>query len=389
MSMRLIEVTLPEHKKQFLHFPITLYKNEPRWLRPLDKDVQQVFDPNENKFFKHGECTRWILKNSQNETIGRVAAFINNKTASATEYKTGGLGFFDCIDDYEAAKVLFDACKKWNMDRGMEAMDGPINFGERDKWWGCLVDGFELEPNYCMPYNFSYYKNLFENFGFKNYFEQYTYSMPVQTVMPEIYQQKADRIARNPLYSFKHFDKKQLEKFSDDFLYVYNKAWSKHDGVRGMNKAHAMIMFKKIYQILDEEIIWFAYYENEPCGFFIMIPELNQIFKHLNGKLDWIGKIKFVYHQWMHTCKKMFGVAFGIIPEHQGKGLEGAIVMAAAKIVQPKARYDIFEMNWIGDFNPKMIHLIEQVGAHVVKTHITYRYIFDTNKPFSRAKVIH
>jgi len=84
----------------------------------------------------------------------------------------------------------------------------------------------------------------------------------------------------------------------------------------------------------------------------------------------------------------MFGVAFGIIPEYQARGVEGAIIMEAARIIQPKNKYDTFEMNWIGDFNPKMIHLVSEFGATVAKTHITYRKIFDESKPFSRATVI-
>ena len=54
-------------------------------------------------------------------------------------------------------------------------MDGPINFGDRDQWWGLLVKGFEFTPLYANPYNFEYYIKLFENYGFQNYFNQHTY----------------------------------------------------------------------------------------------------------------------------------------------------------------------------------------------------------------------
>jgi hypothetical protein len=139
---------------------------------------------------------------------------------------------------------------------------------------------------------------------------------------------------------------------------------------------------------LDEDIIWFAYYNDEPVGFFIMIPELNQIFKHLNGKFGLFEKLKFIYYKWRCVCKKMFGLVFGIIPEFQGKGLEGAIVIAAAKKIQPLGRYTDFEMNWIGSFHPKMIKICESVGSKVIKTHHTYRYLFERDKPFYRAPVI-
>jgi len=385
--MKIVEIVDSSQKREFLEFPTRLYKNEKSWIRPLDKDINGVFDPKVNKFFRHGEATRWLLLDDSGTTIGQVAAFINKKTAKTTEYINGGMGFFECINDPKAAFLLFDTCKNWLLERGMEAMDGPINFGERHNWWGLLVKGFE-EPNYCMPYHFPYYQNLFEAYGFKVYFEQYTYHRKVEDPLPPIYQEKADRINRDASFRFEHIRKSKLEKYGEDFRYIYNKAWVNHAGVREMSKAQAMANMNQLKPVLDEELIWFAYYNDEPVAFFIMIPELNQIFKNLNGNLNWFGKLKFLYYKMTGVCKKMFGVAFGVIPEFQGRGMEGAIVMAAAKIVQPSGKYTDFEMNWIGSFNPKMIRICESVGAKVVKTHYTYRYIFDRSKPFFAAKMI-
>lgn len=385
--MHIEEVLDLVSQKEFLLFPVRLYQSEKNWIRPLDKDINAVFDTEENKYFRHGQATRWLLKNDKKETIGCVAAFINNKTSKTTEYINGGMGFFECIDDREAAFLLFDTCKNWLLERGMEAMDGPINFGDRNKWWGLLVDGF-VEPNYCMYYHMPYYRNLFEEYGFQVYFEQYTFHRSVDAPLPPIYAEKADRIAKDTNYRFEHIQKNKLDKYAEDFRYIYNKAWVKHSGVREMPKAQAMSVMKQLKPVLDEDIVWFAYYNEEPIGFFIMIPELNQIFKHLGGQLDWIGKIKFMYHKLRGTCKKMFGMVFGIIPDYQGRGLEGAIVTAAAKKVQPMKKYTDFEMNWIGNFNPKMIKICESVGGKVIKTHHTYRYIFDRSKEFFRAPMM-
>ncbi|MBW8049347.1 MAG: hypothetical protein FVQ77_03195 [Cytophagales bacterium] len=385
--MQIIEVNTKRLQRDFLELPLKIYKDDPNWIRPLDDDIESVFDPDRNKLFRNGEAIRWILKDDSGETIGRVAAFTNNKTASSFDQPTGGMGFFECVNDKKAASILFDQCRNWVEKRKMEAMDGPINFGERDKWWGLLVDGF-FEPNYCVPYNPHYYKTIFESYGFKTYFNQYTYSIPIQSQLPENYAQKAERIANDPSYHFEHIKKSQLEKYAEDFWYIYNKAWVKHAGIKEMSKAQAISLMKKIKPILDEDIIWFAYHDKEAVGFFIMLPEINQIIKYLNGKLDWIGKIKFLWYKYRGVCRKTFGVAFGIIPAFQGKGLEGALVMATARKVQPLNRYDVLEMNWIGDFNPTMMRIAESIGAKIAKTHITYRKLFDETKPFKRAPVI-
>lgn len=389
--MNVVEVGSKSTINEFIQFPVRLYKNEKSWIRPLDKDIESVFDPKKNKTFRNGKCIRWILQDDNGKTIGRIAAFVNEKTVTKdNDQPTGGVGFFECIDDQEAANFLFDTAKKWLEAEGMEAMDGPVNFGERDKWWGCLVDGFEIEPNYNCNYNFPYYQQLFENYGFQTYFKQFTFGRKVRAPFSQKLMEKGEKIMSDPDsgYTFEHLKLKNLDKYTEDFRVVYNKAWARHAGVSKMTSLQAKAIMKQMKPIIDEKIIWFGYHSGEPVAFYINLPEVNQIFKYVNGKLDWIGKLKFVYHKWRKSCNKMLGLVFGIAPEHQGKGVEGALVLATAQMVQKDyQRYDDLEMNWIGDFNPKMIRVVEQVGGDIVKTHITYRKLFDESKPFKRSRI--
>ncbi len=387
--MQIVPVNSSSTRRQFLELPLKIYDDQSKWIRPLDGDIEEVFDPNQNKFFRKGEAQRWVLKRDSGEVIGRVAAFYNeNRVKKKGEPPAGGMGFFECIEDKEAAFRLFDKCKEWLEERGLEAMDGPINFGERDRWWGLLVEGFDREPNYRCNYNPPYYKKFFEDYSFKVYFKQYTYYRPVQEELSEKIKQKAHRIRRNKDYHFDYIEKNNLERYAKEFTTVYNKAWSNHKGVNKMSAKIALKLMQQMKPVMDEEIVWFGYYKDEPIAFFIMLPELNQLFKHVNGKMNWWGKLKFLWHQWRGTCRKMFGVVFGVIPEHQGLGLEGAIAKAAGDYIQPLNRYDDMELNWIGDFNPKMMRVAESIGARQVKTHHTYRKLFDENQTFERAPII-
>ncbi|MDA0193878.1 MAG: hypothetical protein O2887_02985 [Bacteroidetes bacterium] len=383
--MEIIEVSDKTHRKLFIQMAVPLYKNEPNWIRPLDKDIEAFFDPEINKTFNNGECTRWILQDD-GLTIGRVAAFVNEKTANKDNVQpTGGLGLFECINDQKAADLLFDTCKAWLQERGMEAMDGPINFGERDRWWGLLVDGFEKEPNYQCNYNFPYYQQLFENYGFQVYFQGFTFIRNTFDPFHQRVMEKAEVLNRDKDYHFEHLKKKLLVKYGEDFRTVYNKAWANREGVPQMSSEQASSIMKKMKPIIDEKIIWFAYYKGEPVAFYINLPEVNQIFKYVNGKLDWIGKLKFLYHKLRKTNKKMMGLVFGVAPEHQGKGLDGALVMATAQMVQKDyRRYPILEMNWVQDTNRKMIVVVKQIGAEIGKVHNTYRMLFDETKEFKR-----
>ena len=388
--MKLIEVTTPQQAREFLHLPLRIYKEYPRWIRPLDKDIEAVFDSQKNKAFKHGECARWILADDQGQTIGRVAAFVNQRTVNkGNQQPTGGMGFFECINNREAAFLLFDQCKTWLQQRGMEAMDGPINFGERDRWWGLLIEGYEREPNYQCNYQPAYYKDFFEAYGFQVYFYQLTFGRPILGPLTERLQQKADLVASDPDYSFRYLRKSEFKQLPDLIRSVYNRAWANRGEIPEMTETQARHIVKQMKPIVDEKLLWFGFYKNDPVVFFLSLPEVNQIFKHLNGKLDLFGKLKFLWHQLRGTNRKAFGVLFGVVPEHQGKGVDGAIIMAFRKLMQEDYRqYDEYELNWIGDFNPKMIRVAEQINTEVVKRHATYRKLFDETKPFTRMPIV-
>lgn len=389
--MKIIEVTAPAHIREFLLCPVSLYKDEPQWIRPLDKDIESVFDKEKNKTFRHGECIRWILVSDDGKTIGRVAAFINQKAATkGNDQPTGGMGFFESINDQRAAFMLFDQCRSWLASKGMEAMDGPINFGARDRWWGLLIDGFDREPNYQCNYNFPYYQQFFETYGFRVYFYQFTYGRKVMEPLTPRLAEKAAITASDPDYEFRHLKKSEIPKLGEYILKVYNKAWANRAENPELNLAQANLIVKQMKPIMDLKLLYFGFYKGEPVGFFLSLPEINQIFKYVNGKLDLIGKAKFLWHTLRKTNRKAFGILFGVVPEHQGKGLDGAMVMESRRVLQDEyKRYDEYEMNWIGDFNPRMINVVEQVGAAVVKRHATYRKLFDDSKPFRRAPILH
>lgn len=385
--MKLVEVSTPAQQTEFIEMAVRLYKNEKNWIRPLDKDIEGLFHPETNKLFRNGgKSKRWLLEDDHGQTIGRIAAFVNPKMKE--KQPTGGLGFFECINDQKAAFFLFDTAKGWLESEGMEAMDGPINFGERDKWWGLLVDGY-TEPNYNMPWNFGYYQKFFEAYGFQIYFKQYTYARNVQNVgFDEKLIARANVILANPDYTFRYIKGKELkEKAPEYFMTTYNKAWSRHMG-KTLSLKEAQLMFGKMKPIIDPKLIYFGFYKGEPVSMFIQIPEINQIFKHVNGKMDLVGKLKFLWYKTFSPPNKMLGLVFGVVPEHQAKGVESAMVVEYDKMSgRSDFQYKTIEMNWVGDFNPKMMRVCEQLLAKIYKTHHTYRYLFDREKPFERHRI--
>lgn len=386
--MQLIPVSNTSLAKEFLSVPLSIYKGDPNYIRPLDKDINEVFDTKKNKAFRFGECERWILKDADENLIGRVAAFVNKKYKNkGDDQKTGGIGFFECIDNQEAADMLFDVAKNWLMQKGMEAMDGPINFGERDRWWGLVVEGFK-PPIYLMNYNRPYYQQLFETYGFKNFFNQVCWEMPVHTQLSHKFIEMNEKYCANPDFSASHISKKNLEKAAADFCTVYNKAWASHEGNKQMKKEVAIKMFTTMKPVMDENLIWFVYKKHEPIAFWVNIPELNQIFKHFNGKFGLIEKMKFLWMKLKGTNNKFTGIVFGVIPEYQGKGVDYYMIMQGAHHMQTRTPYTELELQWQGDFNPKILNISKNIGATQSRLLTTYRYLFDRTKEFRRHPIL-
>ena len=386
---RLEEVQTPAQIRGWLDFPKQLYTDYPNWICPLDTDIEEVFDPKRNELFTDGEAIRWVVRDADNRIVGRIGAFYNREKAAIEEQPTGGCGFFEAIDSQEVANLLFDASRDWLAAHGMEAMDGPINFGQRRDWWGLLVEGFEHQPLYKNPYNPPYYKALFENYGFQNYFNQNSYNWNVgSSEASSRLQTRSERLyALDAGYHVESIDLKKLDKAAEDFRTIYNKAWSHFVGVKPMTKEEAQAMIKVMKPIVDPRIIFFAYQHDEPIGFFITIPDLNRLIAPFNGKFGVWQKLRLM---WALKVKKsadrIFGIVFGITPEAQGKGVESAIMYKYLQFVQsPENPYKDVELAWIGDFNPVMNRMIvSYAGASLHKVHTTYRYLFDREKEFKR-----
>ena len=378
------EVITRHEQKAFLDVPRIIYQNDNTWVCPFDKEINSIFDPQQNTYFEHGEAARWLLYDDQQLLIGRIAAFIDRNSCDKHDQPTGGTGFFECIHKQEAANQLFDTAREWLKARGMEAMDGPVNFGETDKYWGLLVDGF-THPSYEIAYNHPYYQELFETYGFQTYFKQEGFHLDVTEPLPPRFERIAQRVASNPEYEFKHFTWKEPDLFVRDFVTVFNEAWASFkENFEPLEVSYIKKTLKKAKAIIDEEFVWIAYSKGKPIAIYLMYPDVNLILKHLNGRLNLPAMLKFLYLKRKKTMTRARGVLMGVIPAYQSRGIEAGIILNLVKVFERKPHYTEIEFSWVGDFNPKMRKIFMSVGCKSVKHYITYRYLFDREVEFKR-----
>lgn len=387
MEYRLISVDDKRSRNLFHDVMRMIYKNDKNFVCPPDDMIEGIFTPSKNIFFSHGEATRWILLDESGNIAGRVAAFINNKKAYTFQVPTGGMGFFECVNDYKAAEKLFEVCRSWLMERGMQAMDGPINFGENDNFWGLLVDGF-IPQSFGMNYNPPYYQDFFEKYGFTLYFEQVTNLLDLKKPFPERFWRIADWVRQKPEYSFRHFSYNDSEKFVSDFVEIYNDAWQFHENFTPSEPEAIRRVLADLKSFMIPEFIWFAYHEGEPIAFEVMLPDINQMLRYFNGKINIWGKLKVGILGKKRIFTRARITIMGVKPHYQKSGIESALFWHMDSVMKKNPQYTEVELSWVGDFNPKMRMLHEAVGGTFSKRHLTYRKYFVQAPETGRSTII-
>lgn len=374
--MEILQVDSPKTLKLFHHVPHTVYKQHKDYIYPLEIDVDFTFNERKNDAFNDGNAIRFVLLDNAQEPIGRIAAFYHNARNKKRPFPVGGIGFFECIEDKQAAFQLFDAAREWLTSEGMEAMDGPLNFGERDKFWG-LLQTPAGPPTYLESYNPEYYTTYFKEYGFEEYVGQNTYQVSRSTFNAHRFSRVAEWISRKPGLRFRHFRKLKAKSFAEDLATVYNQCWEHNRGFQPLSTRKVMSIFKAMKHMLVEEFIWFAYKNDRPIAVLVMIPDVNQLLKHLDGKFGTFEKIKFKFYRQRTTITKAKGLAFGVVPDFQNHRIETVLIHKFYKEVLGKWPIDTVELAWSDTDKEGMKGLMNNMNATVVKKHAIYRMMFN------------
>jgi len=383
--MHLVEVLDKKEEINFLETARVIYKYDDNWVCPLNDDIRGIFDRRRNEKFLNGDARRWVLKDDNDRPIGRIAAFVDNAYAASYDQPTGGIGFFECIEDQEAAQILFDTARQWLAQKGMEAMDGPINFGANDAYWGLLVDGFTPHA-FRTPYHRHYYRRLFEGYGFKSYYHQYAFHLDINNHFPQRFWKIAEWISKKPEYEVKYFRFKDQDRFINDFVEIYNSTWPsfKEDFVP-IDAEMVRKLLQDVRPVLVEEFNLFGYHKGRPIAFYVNLPDLNQIIRDFKGRLHAFNLMRFFYRvKFTKRINRLRSVIYGIAPKYRRSGIDAAIFWHLREALKKHPHYQQIELTWVGDFNPGMLNMWHRFNASRAKEYITYRYLFDRTRPFER-----
>ncbi|MGF1670983.1 MAG: GNAT family N-acetyltransferase, partial [Balneolaceae bacterium] len=183
MALTFLKVESKKQIDQFHKLPFAIYKNYPNWIPPFRFEIENIFDPEKNDFFAHGECERYLVL-TNGEIAGRFAVMNNRNKDLIYKPPMGGMGFIEMYDDQEIADGIVNFAKEWHKKRGYGAFRGPINFGENDNYWGLLVKNYDEPPIYGMYYHPPYYKKLLEATGAEKLDDHWSYKRHFDQPLP-------------------------------------------------------------------------------------------------------------------------------------------------------------------------------------------------------------
>ena len=382
--MQIIEVVNKKDWQLFHKVVHRVYKEDGNWIAHVENDINDVFNPEKNKAYLNGDAKCFVLLDDQQKPAARIMACVDHERNKKLPFPVGGIGFFECIQKEEYAFALFEKASSYLQGKGLMAIDGPINFGEREKFWGLMVKGFEEPPLYQENYNPKYYRAFFEAWGFRPYEQILTLFTKITDIPIPRFQRLAERLYKNNPYSVRPPDMGNMLAAAEDFNKIYNEAFAVFEHFKPLEIDQTLKIFKSLKPIVDPKLIAFAYYEDRPIAFCVFIPEINPFLKHAKGNMNWWNILRFFYRFKTAKQKDLKGIAFGVIPEFQKKGILSIIVDYLWKSYDPNVadKYHAIHLTTIRAHNEIMVKSTSNLSTSPNRIHQTYRKLLNPDLPF-------
>lgn len=363
----------------FLHFPWTVYREDPYWVPPLLSERIEFVSREHNPFFQHARA-EYFLARRRGEVVGTIAAFTNDRFNEFQRVNTGFFGFFEVRQDPEAAAALLETAVNWSRQAGHESILGPAQFSTNDEC-GLLVEGPADRPRILMTYNPPYYKDYIEAAGFAKAMDLWAYELSlaeygsVERLPPKLLR-VTDKVLQRGKLTVRRLDMKRFDEEVERVKKVYNTSWERNWGFVPMTDPEFDQLAKQLRSIIDPDLVVIVEADGQMVGFGLSLPDLNQPLRLAYprpGTLEALTMAKLVWHWKVRRRLDWLRVfALGVLPEYRGQGVDALMYVETAKSAFRKG-YKKAEMSWILENNLMMNRAIQFLGGQVYKTYRFYQ----------------
>jgi hypothetical protein len=310
---------------EFLRLPWRLYQGDPYWVPPILAHQRRFLDPQHGSFFEIGEA-RYFLALRHGTPVGRLSTHINRLHDTYHGPETGFFGFFECIQDVKVAAALFEAASGWLRERGKTRLVGPLNFCIYDEM-GLLVEGFDSMPAIFQTHNPPYYQDLLTALGFVPAMDWHAYRITNRDVDLAAMERRYDDILRNQDIDIVTYDPKEVDRRADEVFDLFNQEWEPNWGHVPLTRRQFNDMLAMVKPCLRPEMAYVLLDQDRVAGFGIGLPDLNPLFRRLNGRLTLWGKLRLLYWAKFRPLRKIRAMVVGINRRYQRRFLHLALLL--------------------------------------------------------------
>lgn len=372
MKLEVKPVVSKAEMKQFLKLPWKIYKGDKCWVPPLLNDLKASLDPVKNPTLQKIEHKLFLVL-MDDKPVGRIYAGIDTNLNMKKNMNMAFFSMFECINNYEVAKLLFDTAFNWAWQNSADFVCGPVAItgtdGDENK--GLLINCFDKSPVIMNSYNPPYYMDFMEKYGFIKDYDVFAYYMGKN----EVFQKNPSRVIEyaQKRYNFRidMLNLKDLENEIRAIKQVMDVAMpAEWPDLVPPTLDEVREMARRLANLADPALIPIARSGDEAIGFGIALPDYNQVLIHLNGRITPLAAVKFLWYKRKIKSARMF-VIF-VVPEFRSKGVSSAIYYTAFKNGMDKG-YTWGEGSTIGETNLRMRADMEGTGATHYKTYRIYK----------------
>jgi hypothetical protein len=369
--MEIIQIDLGNRAqvKAFLELPYRLYQDIPQWVPPLLMDERKRLNPRQYHFYKHSTAA-FFLVSKYGRAIGRLCVIDNGRYNQFNHERTAFFYLFECENDIEAAKALFEAGFDWARGRHLRRVIGPKGFTPLDGA-GLLVEGFDHRPAFGQPYNPVYYPPLIEALGFQTHREMVSGYMGADTVFPERIHQLSERIQkRRGLRIARYGTRKDLRALAPHLKELYNNSLSGTRENVPLTEEEVEAMANQLLWFSDPRLVKIVMKDDAPVGFMLAYPDISAALQRTRGRLlpfGWVTLLReFKRTDWLNLN------GAGLIEEYRGLGGTAILFSEMYKSVVETGQFRHAEVVQIGTENQAMQREMGNFGIDFYKTYRIY-----------------
>jgi len=369
-SLRIVNVQKRRERRAFIRLPWSLYQDDPMWVPPLLIERHQHLSP-KNPFFEHADCAFWIAYRD-GKPVGRISAQIDQLSLERYHDDTGFWGMLEAEDNIETFQVLFNTAETWLRKRGMRRAAGPFNLSINQEC-GLLVSGFDTPPSVMMGHAPPYYGDAIVQCGYRKIKDLLAYAIDADfkhsTAMHALTKRTRKRVRTRTI---------RRSQFNDDINImhrIFNDAWSENWGFVPLTREEFEHLGKDLKFLVKEKFIRIAEVDGEPAAFMVVLPNLNEVIRDLNGRLLPFGWLKLLWRLKVRHPETARIPLMGVLKQYQGTLLGAALAYRVIGDLQEAVERNgirYVEMSWILEDNLGMRNIIENIGGRAYKTYRIY-----------------